>query len=46
MKLKQTEHLKDNKKSFKVFFAPSGKQALVDDNKTVPKDTPIIPKGN
>ena len=35
MKLKQTEHLKDNKKSFKVFFAPSGKQALVDENKTV-----------
>ena len=35
MKLKQTEHLKDSKKSFKVFFAPSGKQALVDENKTV-----------
>lgn len=35
MKLKQTEHLKDSKKSFKVFFAPSGKQALVNDNKTV-----------
>ena len=35
MKLKQTEHLKDSKKSFKVFFAPSGRKALVDENKTV-----------
>ena len=35
MKSKQTEHLKDIKKSFKVFFAPSGKQGLADNNKTV-----------
>ena len=35
MKTKQNKNLENNKSKFKVFFAPSGKQGLADNNKTV-----------
>ena len=35
MKTKQNKNLENSKSKFKVFFAPSGKQGLADNNKTV-----------
>ncbi len=35
MKTKQNKNLENSKNKFKVFFAPSGKQGLADNNKTV-----------
>ena len=35
MKTKQSKNLENSKKKSKVFFAPSGKQGLADNNKTV-----------
>ena len=35
MKTKQNKNLENSESKFKVFFAPSGKQGLADNNKTV-----------